>query len=332
LNWFKWPWAMLAILLLPYLGWRLRRFRHGSPAILFPSIAADASMTQPFRQRWIQLPNTLRLLALALLIAASAGPLWDLKPARQIANSIGIQMLVDRSSSMASKDMFYQGQWQSRLDVVKKISHDFIFGAGRELKGRPSDMIGLITFAADPITLCPLTLTHEVLEPALSSIQVAEGEQDGTAIGDAVALAAARFELVESKQSGQMKSRVIILITDGENNLGARSVAEAAALARQWAVRVYAIALRPTAQGDYEQQILDQLELLSIETSGSARVASDGSALRAIYTEIDTLEKTDVNVIARETHWGAFSFLILTSMTLLAVEVLLNQTWMRRVP
>lgn len=193
-------------------------------------------------------------------------------------------------------------------------------------------MIGLIAFAADPITLCPLTLSHDVLDPALSSIQVANGEQDGTAIGDAIALAAARFDLADRKQPGQMKSRVIILITDGENNLGARSVAEAAALAHQWGVRVYAIALRPTEQGKYEQEILDELELLASETKGTARVAGDGSALRSIYTDIDTLEGTDVNVIEPGTAWGAFTLLLLAAMTLLAAEVWLTQTWMRRVP
>jgi Ca-activated chloride channel homolog len=206
MNWFKWPWALTAILLVPYLGWRLRHFGHRTPAILFPSGGSDFSMPRSLRERWIQLPQMLRLISIALLIIAGAGPVWNQRPSREIANSIGIQILVDRSSSMERRDMLYEGRQQSRLEVVKHLSHNFIFGDGRDLRGRPSDMIGLIAFASDPVTLCPLTLSHELLQPALSSLRVAEGDEDGTAIGDAVALAAARFELAERERPGHLKS------------------------------------------------------------------------------------------------------------------------------
>jgi Ca-activated chloride channel homolog len=331
MNWFARPWALSAILLLPYLAWRLRRFRHCTPAILFS--AADSSIPHSRRERWIQFPNTLRLLAILFLVAAGAGPVWDQRPARQIAKSIGIQILIDRSSSMATEDMIFEGRRQSRLDVVRRISHDFIFSAGRELQGRPSDMIGLIAFAADPVTLCPLTLTHEMLQPALRSLLPAEGEQDGTDIGDAVALASARFELAEHEHAGRLKGKVIILLTDGENNLGARNIAEAAALAHQWGVRVYSIAIQPSAPGDNAvPPAVGELELLSAETNGIARVASDASALRSIYAEIDRLEKSDVNVVRFEGKWGAFTGLALAALILLAIETLLGQTWLRRIP
>jgi Ca-activated chloride channel family protein len=332
MNCFKWPWALTAILLLPYLGWRLRHFRDRAPAVLFPSAGSDVSRPRSLRERWIRFPQMLRLIAIALLIAAGAGPVWNQRPSREIANSIGIQILVDRSSSMERSDMLYEGRQQSRLEVVKRLSHNFIFGDGRDLRGRPSDMIGLIAFAADPITLCPLTLSHELLQPALSSLRVAEGDQDGTAIGDAVALAAARFELADREHSGHLKSKVIILLTDGENNLGARSVSEAAALAHQWGVRIYPIAIRPTTEGDSEPDIVGELEILSLQTKGSARVASDGSALRSIYSEINRLENTDVGTVTLEPQWGAFRFLVFASLVLLAVEVLMNQTWLRRIP
>jgi Ca-activated chloride channel family protein len=333
MNWFKWPWFLTAMLLLPWLAWRFRQSRNRTPALSFPRVADVALLPRTLRQRWIHFPNGLRLIALALLIAAGAGPLWNQKPTRQITSSIGIQMLVDRSGSMANSDMIYEGRRQSRLEVVKRVSHDFIFGNGHALRGRPSDMVGLIAFAAVPITLCPLTLTHELLQPALNSLRVAEGEQDGTAIGDAVALAAARFELAERRQAGRFKSKVIILITDGENNLGARSTAEAAALASQWGVRVYAIAIRPSAaNGDYEQQVVSDLEILSYETKGAVRVASDGSALQTIYAEIDHLEKSDVSVVTIESKWGAVTLLLLAALTLLTVELLMQQTWLRSIP
>src|ERR1700722_14422900 len=170
MNWFKWPWVLSATLVLPYLIWR---FRQRSAAIPFPGEAQR--VPQSLRQKWVKLPNILRYLALMLLIAAGAGPAWDQK-ARPTASGIGIQILVNRSGRKRNNDMLYEGRLQSRLDVVKKISRDFIFGNGHDLPGRPSDMIGLIAFAADPITLCPLTLTHDLLLPALVGVRAAEGD------------------------------------------------------------------------------------------------------------------------------------------------------------
>jgi len=110
-------------------------------------------------------------------------------------------------------------------------------------------------------------------------------------------------------------------------------VEEAAALAHQWGVRIYAIAIRPsTTRSSYEQQVVEDLETLSAETNGMARVASDGSALRSIYEEIDRLEKSDVSVVKIDTRWEAFAALVLAALSLLALEVLLQQTWLRRIP
>jgi Ca-activated chloride channel family protein len=135
------------------------------------------------------------------------------------------------------------------------------------------------------------------------------------------------------RERDHLKSKIIILITDGENNLGVRSVEEAAALAHQWGVRIYAIAIRPSAtHSGYEQQVVGDLETLSGETNGIARIASDGSALRSIYEEIDRLEKSDVNVVKIDTGWEAFAALVLAALGLLALEVLLQQTWLRRIP
>jgi len=330
MNWFRWPWVLMAMIALPYLGWRLRKFRHRTPAILFPGVLDEVPRSR--RERWIQLPNILRLIALACLIAAGAGPAWDQRPSRQVAKSIGIQILVDRSSSMASDDMIYEGREQTRLDVVKRISHDFIFGAGRELRGRPSDMIGLIAFAADPVTLCPLTLSHELLQPALNSLRTVTGEQDGTDIGDAVALAAARFKLAEQERSGGLQSKVVILLTDGENNLGARSVVEAAELAHQWGVRIYTITIRPSAKDAPGDQAVGAMELLSLETNGASRVASDGEALRSIYSEINRLEKSDVDVVKFGGDSEVFTVLVMAALGLLMAEMVLGQTWLRRIP
>jgi Ca-activated chloride channel family protein len=219
------------------------------------------------------------------------------------------------------------------LDVVKRVSQDFIFGNAGVLKGRPSDMIGAIAFAADPITLCPLTLDHEQIRQGLNSVRVAEGDADGTAIGDAIALAAARFQAAEAGARSELKSKVIILITDGENNLGSRNLEEAAALAKQWGVRIYAIGIRPESNpSPFEQKIALGLETLAADTNGVARVVKDAPSLRSIYTEIDGLEKSEVEVV-KFTNGSSLSMsLALIALSFLALEILLKETWLRKIP
>jgi Ca-activated chloride channel family protein len=328
---FDWPWALVGLLALPFLVLNHRSHRSRAPAIRFPG--NPAPMPRSRKQRYINLPSDLRLAALALLIFATAGPEWGAKRVRENPSSIGIQILVDRSSSMATADMTYEGQPHTRLDVVKRVSQDFIFGNGGTLKGRPSDMIGAIAFAADPITLCPLTLDHEHIRQGLNSLKVAEGDADGTAIGDAIALAAARFQTTEGGERKELKSRVIILITDGENNLGSRNLEEAAALAKQWGVKIYAVGIRPPSNADaFEQKVTYSLGTLASDTGGVARIVSDASSLRAIYKEIDGLEKSDIEVFKFANGWNAQASLALAALSLLALEVLLRETWLRRVP
>lgn len=281
----------------------------------------------------MQLPAVLRTLALALLIVALARPEWGARRVRDISRSIGIQMVIDRSGSMSARDLAYEGRRLSRLDVVKRVSEEFIFGNGADLKGRPSDMVGLIAFGVFPSTLCPLTLSHEHLRPVLYGVEVASGIETGTAIGDAVALAAARFQNAEAAEGGQFKSKAIILLTDGENNSGARTVSDAALLAHKWGVRVYAIAIRPLAARDeYDQMVQYGLHALAAETNGAAYTVRNGSELRAIYARIDQLERNQVQVSKLVEGRDAFFALACTALGLLLSEIVLGQTWLRRAP
>src|SRR5580658_3582968 len=324
---FEWPWALGALLLLPLLAWRQRRST--PPTVVFNRTAA---LPASARQRFLRLPAALRLAALALLIVAAARPQLGARPIRDISKSIAIQVLIDRSSSMRHYDFLYRGV-ATRLDVVKTLSLQFIFGNHRDLKGRPSDMIGLIEFAGDPITLSPLTLSHEHLASLIQSIQPASGDEDGTAIGDAVALAAARFKEAETTAGGQLKSKVIVLLTDGQNNMGARTPAQAAALAKQWGVRIYAIGIRPgVADGRYDRMIETGLDELGEETGGLSRMVESGAALVDVYKEIDRLEPAEVRA-ARYTGGTAwFGALALAALCLVAAEAALSQTWLRRAP
>jgi Ca-activated chloride channel homolog len=317
--------------LLPLLAWR----RLSPPTLVFNR---TATLPRSARQRFLRLPAALRLVALALLIVAIARPQLGARPVRDISKSIAIQVLIDRSSSMRHTDFIYGRGAATRLDVVKTLSLQFIFGNRRELKGRPSDMIGLIEFAGDPITLSPLTLSHDHLSALIQSIQPASGEEDGTAIGDAVALAAARFKEAETAAGGQLKSKVIVLLTDGQNNMGARTPAQAAALAKQWGVRVYAIGILPGGVDDrrndsrYDQMIETGLDELGEETGGLSRMVESGAALVDVYKEIDRLEPAEVKA-ARYTGGTAwFGALALAALCLVAAESAISETWLRRAP
>ena len=330
---FEWPWALAALLLLPLLAWRSRRL---NPATLV--FNRTATLPRSARQKFLRLPAALRVVALALLIVAAARPQLGAKPVRDISKSIAIQVLIDRSSSMRHTDFLYGRGAATRLDVVKTLSLQFIFGNRRELKGRASDMIGLIEFAGDPITLSPLTLSHDHLSALIQSIQPASGDEDGTAIGDAVALAAARFKEAETTAGGQLKSKVIVLLTDGQNNMGARTPAQAAALAKQWGVRVYAIGILPGGVGysrydsRYDRMIETGLDELGEETGGLSRMVESGAALVDVYKEIDRLEPAEVKAARYTGGTASFGALALAALCLVATEAAISQTWLRRAP
>lgn len=330
---FDLPGVLIALLLLPLLARRWRRLAAAAPALRFTAGSAAASLPRTLRQRWIHLPATLRLAALALLITALAGPRLSGRRVREINRTTGLQLVVDCSGSMLARDMVLRGKAAARIDVVRDLSRDFIFGDGRALKGRPHDMIGVIAFGEEPWTLCPLTLAHQNLRPVLDAIRVGAGA-DGTAIGDAVAVAAARFHETENVAGHKFKSTAIVLLTDGDNNSGRRSVREAGRLAQEWGVRVYAIGIRPGSKRPPEQEdpARTALEGLADATGGKARMVGDGESLREFYEDIDRLERSDVE---SATYTGGSELMFgmaLMAAVLLAGEVVLAQTWLRRVP
>jgi Ca-activated chloride channel family protein len=330
---FEYPWALVALLLLPLLLWLQTKRSHKNPSVYFPGIRTPVPLPRSRRQGYFRLLMLLRATAIALLILALAGPWWGARKVRENSKSIGIQLLVDHSGSMSAQDLVYEGKKSTRLEVVKRISEDFIFGNGSDLKGRDSDMVGLIAFAGEPITLSPLTLAHSQLRTALNSVQPAQGLDDGTAIGDAVALAAARFHLAESSAPAMFKSKIIILLTDGENNSGERTIDEATRLAKNWGLRIYAIGIRPVGEGaQYEQEVRYGLDTLVSGTRGISRVIEDGSSLRSMYAQIDQLEKADLSVTKFLNGFEMFPLLLFAAAALLILELTLAHTWLLRIP
>lgn len=328
---FEWPWALALLAAIPILAWIRRRAPR--PGLLFNRTAFVPSTR---RQRHAWFPWGLRALALAVLAVAIAQPEFGPQTERAVNHSIGIQILIDRSGSMSAADMDGQtpaaGPHRTRLDLVKDATRRFIFGDGSSLGGRPSDLIGLMEFASDAVTLSPLTLSHEQLRPLLESIGVARGRDDGTAIGDALAVAAARFQ-VGSRSLPELKSKVILLLTDGENNMGAHSPAEAAQLAKRWGVRIYALGIGGAAdEGFFGASVIASLDLIAYATGGIARPGRDAKALRDFYSSIDRLEPTDVSVVLPRTRRDFVFAWIAGALALLSAAVVLDETVLRRIP
>ena len=241
------PWALLLLLVIPFLGYLMLRKKRVA-AVKFPSLIDMRRCPVSWRLRFRPLLVVARLLCLALLILALARPRKGTVLAETSTEGVAIETVVDRSGSM-NTEMDYYGEKMNRLEVVKRVLGDFVEGDAKELRGRTGDLIGLVTFARYADTVCPLIPTHTVLAEFLKKTEIVNlRSEDGTAIGDAIALAAARLRKAEEEiqrrnaemgfrgedETGQskrasfeIKSKAIILLTDGQNNRGQYSPLEA---------------------------------------------------------------------------------------------------------
>jgi Ca-activated chloride channel homolog len=346
------PYAFLLLALLPPLVFmHLRGFRAGS--VRFPSTAGALRAGRSAKLKMRHAPLALRVLALALLTVALARPQFGREEIKEHTKGIAIEIVVDRSGTMGLEMTFGKKQ-MNRLEAVKRVFQEFVDGNGEELKGRPNDLIGMIAFARYPDTLCPLTLSHAALDTFLESVQVAKrAEEDGTAIGDAIALAAARLKTAEETLSAErkgkpaytIKSKIMILLTDGQNNAGKRSPLEAAALAKSWGVKIHAIgvgskeavATVQTPFGPYKMAVgpgldEDTLKAVAETTGGIYRTADTDKALREVYAEIDRMEKSEIESSRFLDYRETFAPWALAALFALLCEVALASTWLRRIP
>ncbi|RKY28018.1 MAG: aerotolerance regulator BatA [Planctomycetota bacterium] len=365
---FEYPtvWFLLLLLALPWLIWRLWAAR-GRGAAKFSSVEIAGSLhkTLPVRLRW--LTPAMRIAAIGLLILAWAGPMEGLEKTRLFSEGIAIEMLIDRSGSMRAMDFSIDGKRLDRLSAVKAVAEKFIEGDGKTLPGRGGDMIGLIAFARYADNISPATLGHEYLVSKLKQLKVVETRQeDGTAIGDAIGLAVERLRTLkirgDSATEGKkhsLKSKVMILLTDGRNNAGDLDPVKAAELARAMGVKIYTIGVGSAGPAPYPvvdpftgQTMLRRvrididektLERIAKITGGRYFRATDTDSLRNIYATIDKLEKTKIQDrrFAEYRHWAVKSVqigpitappLLLMAMVLLLGEGVLANTWLRRIP
>ena len=348
---FESPW-MLLLLVFVALALFLGRRRRSRASLRFSSTALIREAGVSLRQRLMGLPVVLRVVAMLLLALALARPQMGTEKVRDVSRGIAIEMVVDRSSSM-SAELRYRGRQQTRLDIAKHIFEEFVKGDGSNLSGRPADLIGMITFARYADTICPLTLAHGALSAFLPTVKLVDQEsEDGTAIGDAVALAAARLQTAEetlARQVGEqhdyeIKSKIIILLTDGENNVGERTVEEAAEVVAEWGIKIYAIGVGSsgtrtvrTPLGNWSVPFgrgVDEeaLKTLAETTGGLYRVADDAETLRAVYEEIDELEKSEIESTRFVDYREFFPPFLLAGLGLLVFEIVLSGTAFRRLP
>jgi Ca-activated chloride channel homolog len=290
---FAQPWALL---LLPLLiaAWWLTRGRRGS-ALPFSRAGTVRAVTSAGAHRLARLPGWLRAGALALLVIALAGPRTGASVVDADAEGIAIVVVLDISSSMLAEDFAPR----NRLAVAKEKIAEFV--AGREY-----DRIGLVAFAGEALTQVPITIDYPVVYRALDQLQAGAGLlEDGTAIGTAIATAANRLRRAPGE------SRVMIVMTDGENNRGQIDPITAAQAAAAFDIRVYTIGVGsegvapiPVSSGPFGIQYAnlpvhideDLLTRIADLSGGRYFRATNEAALDSIYEEIDRLERTTVQV------------------------------------
>ncbi|MCI0499957.1 MAG: VWA domain-containing protein [Planctomycetales bacterium] len=358
------PWVLLLLLLLPvmaYLKWR----RRTPAAVRFPTLKDFRQCPVSWRQKFRPVLNILRFVCIALLIVAIARPRKGTKLSEISTEGVAIEVVADRSGSM-QEEMDYFGEKLNRFEVVKKVFADFIAGNKKGLTGRSGDLVGLITFVRFADTTCPLVLSHTVLLEFLEKTEIVRirGE-DGTAVGDAVALAAARLQKAEEElqrrkaellESGQetadteeggftIKSKVVILLTDGMNNAGQYDPLQAAELARKWGIKIYSIGIGSaqsyttiqTPLGDYKMptgQNLDEnlLRAIAEKTGGFYGRADNAETLEKIVEKINELEKTEVKSIQYAQYSERFGLWTLGALAALTLEIFAHCTLFRKIP
>jgi Ca-activated chloride channel family protein len=340
---FQNPEYLLLLLLLPVLGWLAGR-TGPEAAIRFSSIALAKAVSRARHSRPGRFLFGLRLLALAALIVALARPQMGKMNNTTDSDGIDIVITLDLSSSMAALDLSTRKNIVTRLDAAKEVVSEFI-------EKRPYDRIALVAFAADAYVVSPLTLNHDWLKKNLARLELGEIDGGGTAIGTALGASVNRL------RDHEARSQIVILLTDGENNSGTLAPVAAAEAAKSYGVKVYTIATgkqgrvpvadmtrdgrvkrhrngdpvysRRTANSGYDES---ELKKIAETTGGLFFSANQDGDLKRIYNEIDSLEKTKIELRSYATFTEYFIWPTLIGLLLLSLEQLLGNTRYRRLP
>jgi Ca-activated chloride channel homolog len=327
---FSQPFWLLLLLLLPLLWWYQRQTSAKKRISMpLPQLAALSKSKPNGRTLLMQYLPWLRFFSLALFMVAMARPqkLW--KEQKVKADAIDIMLAMDISPSMLTKDFS-----PDRLSVAKQVAIDFV---GK----RPYDRLGLVAFSAEAFTQSPLTTDLAVVQEFIKTLLVGKLE-DGTAIGMGLATAVNRLK------DSEAKSKIIILLTDGENNAGYIKPLDAAEIAKTLGVRVYTIgigtdgtAIAPVARDAYTGKFefamrstslnTELLEQIASVTGGKFYRALDEEDLSEIYATIEKLEKTPIEVTTIQKTSELFYWFVNFGMLLLALEIILRWGFLRSI-
>jgi len=322
-KYFFWLLLLIPVLVAGYIF--LNRKRHTN--ITFSSFENFTGYKPTLRQRLKHLPFVLWCLACIAVIVALARPQSTSGGQNVTTEGIDIVMALDLSASMLAEDLK-----PNRIEAAKKVAREFI-------DGRPTDRIGLVVFSGESFTQCPITSDHSVLKNLIGGLQSGM-LADGTAIGEGLATAVNRIK------SSKAKSKVIILLTDGVNNVGEVSPQTAGDIAKTFNIRVYTIGVGTQGMAPYPVRTpfgvqtqmvpvdIDEATLKSIsaETGGKYFRATRTSELREIYSEIDKMEKTKIDVTEYRNKSEEFYPLIMIALLCLAIERLLRYSILKTLP
>jgi Ca-activated chloride channel homolog len=327
------PYFLLLFLLLPLLAW-LKGKRGEPPAFVYSSVQLVRGILNITRARSGGFLSALRWLVLALLIFALAQPRFTRSETKVTASGVDIVVALDMSGSMISEDFEVRGERVNRFNMARAVLEQFI-------EKRPNDRIGLVVFATDSYIATPLTLDHEFLMRRLDQLQIGAIDENHTAIGSALSTAVNRLREVKSK------SKIVILMTDGQNNAGKIEPLIAAEAAQALKVKVYTIGVGTRGMapmpvffggrrmGTQMQPVdIDEVTLQKIAdlTQGKYYRADNTARFQAIYSEIDKLEKTEKEVKKFAQHRELFPWVITPGLVLVLLETLLRHTAFRRLP
>jgi Ca-activated chloride channel family protein len=329
---FAHPWVLLLLLLLPLLAWLKGKFG-GTAGVTFSNTVMLAKIGNRRRSRAGAFLAALTYLALALFIVALARPQLGRVTTRVQATGVDIMLVLDVSRSMLAEDFTIGNRRANRIDAVKLVTEQFI-------RERPNDRIGLVAFAGRPYLVSPLTLDHDWLIRNLERLRIGLVE-DGTAIGSAIASAANRLKDKEAK------TKLIVLLTDGDNNAGKVQPLTAAEAAKALGIRIYTIGAGTEGEAPFPltnqfgrtvyRNVLVKfdektLQEIATMTSGQYFRATDTNSLRTIFGEIDKLEKSKVEVEKTAHYRDLFMWFLIPGLACVALEILLSQTVWRRLP
>ena len=322
----------LLLLIIPYLIWYVMFRKKSEPTLRMSDTFAFNYAPKSWRVKLMPLQLLLRIVTFTLIVIVLARPQTSNSWKNKSVEGIDIMLAIDVSTSMLAEDLK-----PNRIEAAKAVASEFIIG-------RPNDNIGLSIFAGEAFTQCPMTTDHASLLNLLQNVRTdiaARGLiSDGTAIGMGLANAVTRLK------GSKAKSKVVILLTDGSNNMGDISPMTAAEIAQSLGIRVYTIGVGTNKVAPYPMPVAGgvqyvnmpveidtkMLAYIAAATEGDFYRATNTAELKNIYKEIDRLEKSKLNVKKFSKRYEAYQPFALAAAIALLLEILLRITVFRRIP